>query len=389
MKKVINTMFLLLICTSMMAAMHGYNLNFTFSQHNFCDTIPIEFDNDQIYIPVMMNGEEHLFNLDTGSSQGTVYEGAHIGSWTELGNVVSRDANNRQDTVKVISLPPFKMGNLTVGDYVASVFPRPTVKGKYDVIIGFDLFNKGLCAKIDVEHKIMILTDIRDFFSGEQGFAVKYKLKWFVPYVLISPFIRHVDETLFDLGSRPLYVMNKENFDEHAYKSNNVGSQVEGIAKGNMNIGNLGTEKQDEVAFLHLDRLKWGDFSFNDVHATTTSGSSRIGAQMLKYGSVIIDAFRKQIVFQPYSGADSVEVDNKQFGVAFVPKDGMAAVGLVFQKSEAYINGMRQGDIILKINGQQIFTFNDFVNYPFVKGRRYTFTLHDKKGFDKEVSVER
>jgi hypothetical protein len=74
MKKVINTMFLLLICTSMMAAMHGYNLNFTFSQHNFCDTIPIEFDNDQIYIPVMMNGEEHLFNLDTGSSQGTVYE---------------------------------------------------------------------------------------------------------------------------------------------------------------------------------------------------------------------------------------------------------------------------------------------------------------------------
>ena len=48
-----------------------------------------------------------------------------------------------------------------------------------------------------------------------------------------------------------------------------------------------------------------GDFSFNDVHATTTSGSSRIGAQMLKYGSVIIDAFRKQIVTNHIAGADS------------------------------------------------------------------------------------
>ena len=108
--------------------------------------------------------------------------------------MVSRDANNRLDTVKVISLPPFQDGQSDRRRYVASVFAQPP-KGKYDVIIGFDLFNKGLCAKIDVEHKIMI-SPISRFFSGEQGFAVKYKLKWFVPYVLISPFIRHVDETL-------------------------------------------------------------------------------------------------------------------------------------------------------------------------------------------------
>lgn len=203
MERVINLLFLLLVCAISMAQSQRDHLSFSLSQHDFCDTIPIEFENDQVYIPVIMNGERHRFNLDTGSSQGAIYKGTHIGYWTELGNVVSNDANGRRDTVRVIALPPFQMGHLVVSHYVASVFNRPPVNTSYDAIIGFDLFNKGICAKIDTREKMIVLTDRRGMFDEERGYPLPYRLRWFVPYVMVSPFIRHVDEALFDLGSLP------------------------------------------------------------------------------------------------------------------------------------------------------------------------------------------
>ena len=109
-----------------------------------------------------------------------------------LGNVVSQDAAGRSDTVGVVQLPQFTIGKLTVTGYVASVF-HSTLTRSYDAILGFDLFNKGLCCKIDTRHKRMILTDRRDFFDGEKGYALHYTLKWWVPYVMVSPFKRHYD----------------------------------------------------------------------------------------------------------------------------------------------------------------------------------------------------
>ena len=50
---------------------------------------------------------------------------------------------------------------------------------------------------------------------------------------------------------------------------------------------------------------------------------------------------------------------------------------------------MRQGDIVLRINGEAIDTFEEFQRYPFVEGRTYTFILRDKRGFDKEVKIEK
>lgn len=389
MKKVLLTTLLVLAFTGIKAQIHGYDTNFLLSARNFCDTIPIEIDHDQVYLSATMNGRRYRFCLDTGSSQGVVYAASSLPGLTELGNIVSHDANNHRDTVKVVALPPFRIGRLTVTNYVASVLPQPAVRRQYDAIIGFDLFNKGVAAKIDATHKRLILTDRRHTFDDEPGYELKYKLKWFVPYLLVSPFIRHVDEALFDLGSRPLYTMNKRSFDAHAYKSKQVNAQVEGRAQGHLAISSYGTEAKDEVAFLNLDRLKWDEFSFCRLRTITTQGSSRIGARILRYGCIVINPFRRRIIFQPRNGADSVLVNNKQFGVAFVPQEGHATVGLIFDKSEAYRRGMRQGDTILAINGQYIDNFAEFVRYPFVEGRRYTFKLADAKGRSKTVTIER
>ena len=402
--------------------LHRYNPNFGLSAENFCDTISIDVEDDLILMPVQINNKVYRFCLDTGSSQGMVYANSNIPNLVPLGNIISRDANNHVDTVQVIQLPPFTLptnsSQLTVSGYVASLMPRHSISDKYDAIIGFDLFNRGICAKIDKQRGLLILTDEKKLFRAEEkaGYTLRYKLKWFVPYLYVSPFVRHTDEALFDTGAPLFYTMSRESFDSHlANLHKNLGAgierQVEGRAEGHLTLGGFGLEKKDEVVFLHLDRLKWGDFTFTDLHTITTQGASKIGAKLLDFGTVIINPFRKHITFQPYpaasdslptgegrggaslslptgegwGGAPSVRVGNKQFCVAFVPYKGQAVVGLIWEGSPPYKAGMRQGDVILQIDQRPINSFADFQRFGFIKGERHRFRLRDQQGVEKIV----
>ena len=389
MKRSVACLLAVLLPVMANAQTRGYSTNFTFSQRNFADTIPIEVVDNQIFVKATAGGRVYRFCLDTGSSQGTVYVSSHISGLRALGSVVSRDAAGRSDTVSVVQLPAITIGKLTITGYVASLFPSTMLRA-YDGIIGFDFFNKGLCCKIDTRNRCMVIADRRDFFDGETGYALHYKLKWFVPYVMVSPFKRHYDEALFDTGSNVLYTMNKQSFDEHAYKSKNVNSQVEARVKGKLTIGNIGAERGGEVAFLKLDRLKWDDFSFLDVSAVTTQGSSKIGAAMLRYGSVIINGFRRYIRFQPYEGGDSVKVSNKPLTTAYVPTDdGRASVGIVMPGSADYEAGLRQGDIIISIDGKAIASFAAFQRFTLVKGMTHKMRVLTQEGKVKDVVITR
>ena len=400
-------------CSLHAQQLQRYNPHFHLSAKNFCDTIPIIIEDDLILLPVTIGDQQFRFLLDTGSSQGMVYANTDVYPLVTLGNIISRDANNHQDTVQVVQLPPFTLSStpITISGYVASLMPRDAVSSKYDAVIGFDLFNRGLCAKIDRQQSVLILSDNKKAFRNEEklGHTLRYKLKWFVPYLYVSPFVRHTDEALFDTGSTALYTMSRQSFDEHvaadlANLSKQLGAdierQVEGRAEGHLSIGGFGIEEKDEVVFLHLDRLKWADFSFTDLHAITTQGASKIGSQILSYGSILINPFRKRITFLPYStvsdslptgecqgeAPSSVQVANRQLGVAFVPQQGRAAVGLIWDQSQPYQAGMRQGDIILQIDQRLILTFADFLRFRFVKGEPHTFRLLTADGTEKTVT---
>ena len=368
------------------AQLRAYDTGFAVVPQHFCDTIPIEFKDDQVYLAARVEGRTLRLNLDTGAGQGVVFEGSPLARGRELGRVVSRDANGRQDTVRVVELPPLHIGGLTLTGYVASVQPRPAVATRYDGILGFDLVNKGLCAKLDTRAGHLILTDRKDFFDAEAGFAVKYKLKWFVPYLYVSPFVRHTDEALFDTGSRRLYTMNRASFDRCADLSGSLfDTQVEGRSMGRHAIGHFGVEPLSEVIFLHLDHLRLGRYTLSDLHTLTTLGESHIGASWLNYGAVVFNPRKKRLTFQPYNGAATDSVANRQMDIAFVSDHGRPCVGLVWEQGEPFRQGFRQGDVITKIDDSIVRDFTQFVSWPFIIGREYRFTVRGRHGETREI----
>ena len=366
----------------------SYNLNFELSKKDFADTIAIEFRNDQVYVPVIINEKQYNFLLDTGSGHAVVYDDMRFDGCETIGVIETRDAIGRKDTVEMVSLPPVTLGNLTLKGCQATVQQRAVIRPGVDGILGFDLVCKGMLMKIDTKNKQLILTDQKKLFSKEKAYEVKYQLNYHVPFLNIRPFEGHHELALFDTGSRHLYSMNKQSFDQGEQASTiQIAKQIEGRSIGRHAIGLLGTEPLGEVVFLHLDSLCLGKFSFGDLHALTTQGGSHIGAKILEYGTMTFNPKRKRINFIPYDGSSRCMVGNEQLQKAIINENGLPVVGLVWERSKLYEGGLRQGDVILKADNQPIRSFAEYTAFRPLIGHLYTFILKDRKGFMKEVKM--
>ena len=379
--------FFLFLATVVHAQTTRYSLDFSLSKKNFADTIAIEYTQGQVIVPVKVNGKQLRFMLDTGSGQAVIFSDTPINNCIRAGNINSHDATGHTRKVPVVKLPPIRIGSLTLTGCRATLQQRVVKGSNIDGILGFDLVNKGLCMKIDTRHKRLILTDRKEFFDREMGTDARYRLNFHVPYIEITPFGRYTEHTLFDTGSRKLYVMNKQSFDR-GYKKypTEAEAQVEGRSYGRHALGHQGAEQAGEVVFLNLDRLMVGDFAFNHVHTVTTQGGSHLGAMILEYGSVVFNPHKKRIRFQPYNDHLQATVDNRQTEIAFVPQHGKPTIGLVWEKGEPYRLGFREGDIIEKIDGKPVTSMTMFVTWGFEKGRPYLFTVQDKQGKTKEIN---
>lgn len=376
---------LMLSCSSQ-AQLARYRYDFTLNRSNFVDSIAIEWERGQVLLPVEIGGKTYRFLFDTGAAQAVVYADTPIDGYRPAGLIRSQDATGAIDTVQLVTLPPVSLGHLTLTGCQATILRRPVAGRNIDGIIGFDLINRGLSAKIDVNHRLLILTDCKDFFRNEQTFSTRYKLKYHVPYIKVCPAGRFREFTLFDTGSRSLYGMSRQSFDACRAKTGaEADSLIEGRSLGRHAIGHFGSERLSEVFFLHLQCLSAFDHAFCDVHTLTTQGESHLGAGLLNYGAVIFLPHKKRICFQPYNQQVKTIVSNRQQDIAFVPEGAMPSVGLIWEQGEPYRLGFRQGDIITKIDDTPILSFTQFVTYPFIIGREYLFTVKDPRGFSRQI----
>ena len=351
-----------------------YDTDFALSRKNFVMTMPIEVERDQVFLPVTIGGRSYRFKLDTGASQGVLYDDVPLDGLKELGFIKSKDATGQSRQVKTVELPPMTLDSLTISGFKVQLMHRNVRHKGEDGIIGFALFHRGLAACIDVRQRQLTLTDRKNYYKEVRGEVLKYSLKMHVPWVRVSPFEGTEEEVLFDSGSPMLYAVNSESLAQMEARVPAVKEQIEGTTFGSRAMGHFGSEHSSKITLLALKRLQWGNFQFQDVHCATVKGGSHVGAQLFKYGSLVINPFRKQLVFQPYDDATSCVVANNRPDIMIVEKEGKAMIGVVMEQGRAWEAGFRQGQIIEKVNGRSL-SFDEFTAYRWVRGQEYDFTL--------------
>lgn len=383
-------MMLLLIVLNVQAQLGRYSADIRALPQDFCDTISVEWERNQIYVPVTAGGRTYRFLFDTGAGQAVVFGGTPLadGASAIPGGLLSRDAAGNIDTVSVVELPPLRLGHTTLHNCRATVQPHGVGTHNIDGILGFDLVNSGFFLKLDMQAKQLIISDRECCFDREENTArLRYRLSYHVPYIDIIPFGRKTERVLFDTGSRSFFSMNIEHF--HAAEDQrhrfDRPYRVEGRTIGQHTIGHGGVEPMGEVVFLHLDSLGLGECSFKDVHAITTQGVSHLGARLLHHGTVAFCPKHSRLFFHPYEGS-TTSVSNRQLDIAFVADAlGRPQVGLVWSQGIPYSQGFRQGDIIEQIDGRPVRSFLQFVTWPFERGREYVFTVRSTDGWHRDV----
>ena len=387
MRRYIAALCLLTTALAATAQLSRYRADVQPSGFHFADTIGIEWEHGRAIVGVSADGRPYRFLLDTGASQGVVFEGSPLAAGPLAGHIVSHDAVGRSAVSPMVMLPPLRIGSMTYHGCCATVQPRSVANSRIDGILGFDLVNSGLGLKIDVPNRRMVITDQRTLFDREPGIRLKYRLNYHVPCITVTPFGRHRERVLVDTGSPSLFVMNKQHLDDAVEKERRFdGLTLEGCSRGSHAMGHLGTEREDEVAFLLLDGLRLGDYTFSGVHSVTTHGGSHIGAALLPFGAMAFSPRRRVFLFQPRVAEQPCVVDNPQTEIAFVDHDGLAIVGLVWEQGVPYRQGFRQGDIVEQIDHRPVMSFAQFAAWPFERGRSYTFTLRSREGQRRDVS---
>ena len=294
---------LLIMIVATFARNYQYNTRFHINKTNFADTIDIEWQGNQIYLKGMVGGKPCRINLDTGSSMGMVTDNLISAHYKQAGNISVRDANGQVSPLPVVILPELKIGSLTIKNYPATVRPKKHAnqtiqkqKQTYDMILGFDLINKGLIVKIDVKAGKMIITDQPNLFK-KTGYSTKYRLVRHVPNIKLQAFASCHDEAIIDTGSPYLYEMSGNSLKKFEEWEPTIKEHITENKSHKKTIGIHGTESSNDKS-LKLDNISLLGHAFKNITINTISSNSRIGAQILNYGCIIIDGKRKEITFE-------------------------------------------------------------------------------------------
>jgi hypothetical protein len=200
--------------------------------------------------------------------------------------------------------------------------------------------------------------------------------------------------TLFDTGDGNFFVLSNQKFTKWNKKDRlqaSILDKTTGVEGG----GFAGYENEGTKYLLKTDDFQLADFNFQNLYFTLTSdNSSRIGADILNYGNVILDFKKHQFTFIPKGlGANVVIPETKRPSHSFITKDNSVKVGLIWESSNAYKAGLRKGFVLKQINGFPVKERCDFLD-PLLKEElkindARQLLVVDLDGIEREITFKK
>lgn len=321
-------------------------------KNKVCDTIPYEFIQDKIVIPVTVNGIKVKYIVDTGGRTGTMYDAAMemkatAAGYTRISDVNAQGSNYQEAHVQNVSIG----NNYKVKQLKTMVLPKsPFFTGLGVVgILGGDAFAQSVVT-FDSRSKIMVI----NYPYRPEGLKV-------ADGILLKDEMEHhsyVDirlgdndlKVLFDTGAGGFLLYSTDDCNRLADVSE---TKVTNHGYGIVAAGITGLGKPVDIKKVNVPSLHIMGKEFTNVGSTTTvMNGTIIGVDLLKYGKVIIDYMRRRFYFLPFEeGKVDMGGAPSLWNVSILPRNERFEITTIWDSMK---DKVAFGDHVININGTSL-----------------------------------
>ncbi|GGD23404.1 retropepsin-like aspartic protease [Flavobacterium orientale] len=321
------------------------------NQKHYYEEISFELVNNKIMLPVVINNKTYRFLLDTGAPNvisKRVLNELNIQNSLKI-NV--SDANNKSDTMELVSVNSIQIGKLNFENNVALVsdLDNHFILKCYqmDGFIGSNLFQNSI-VKISLKDKKITITDkIKNLNTTAKPTKLKLFGEQKSPYVTINFNAKSqkkvTEDVLIDTGMDGFYEMSNRAFG--ILSNENVFEEL-ARATGSSGIGLFGSAPEKEQILFRTPFYKLNQTTFENLIANTTDdNNSRIGLDLLLHGDIIIDFINKKFYFE---ATEKIALTEKPPVYSATLIDTKYSIGFVWDA--AFKDILNYGDEIIRVD---------------------------------------
>jgi hypothetical protein len=330
--------------------------DFAFAGGATSTTVPIDYLNRHLYVPVKLNGKgPYRVLFDTGGMNIVTPELAAALGLKTAGSFEGRGVGEKSEEVSLVTIDTLEVGKVTLRNQLFAVFP---LNGSFADAEGFEQFGiigyevaKRLVVEIDYQDRRLTLTQPEAFREAPGGIAVPFEFDGHTP-LLAGSIDGIAGQFDIDTGSRSSLDLMGPFVERHGLAARYAprveavtGWGVGGAARsrvgraGVLRLGNV------EVAapLVELTLQKQG--AFTDRYA-----AGNVGNGILERFHLTLDYPRQRLVFRPNARAAERDVFDRsgmwlnRSGEAFEVVD-------VVTGGAADAAGLRAGDRVLAVDG--------------------------------------
>lgn len=345
---------------------------------SFYAVVPFEYISKLPVFEVSIQGENYRFIFDTGGY--TVFSdeltgrlnGIKKASYIDVkdgNNNVSRIDTYVLDVLEIGGISFFDVGFATIGFTESEWFKCLGIIGT----IGPNIMKEALW-QFDTQTQQITLTDNKNKLEiANNGLKIPiYTDNVFKPSIDLQVG-RYSKRVGFDTGFNGfLKLMDKP----ETVPFQNYPSIVS--LGGRSNAGNSTT--YTDTKMIKIDSVSLSGLIFTDVIAPVGKkfSSDLLGSQIFDFYKVMIDLSGNTMLFEEIEGKPVMQSSIESFGFGLDFKGGKVVIDYVYEPSTANKKGVKPGQLVLKINGQnyQFSSYCDFIeNFDIPKGDKIELEL--------------
>ena len=353
--------------------------------------VPYTTINGKIIIEAQVEGVPGKFIFDTGAPTYITYSLARRLSLESTNTQNILDAHNQSMTLEKTQLKRLSMGmpGINIEEIPVTIMPEGHLIEQFGVdgMIGCELF-PGAVVRIDSRQKKIIITDnISLFHINLRNRLPLLHVQGQIPFIELNVGAGVIETVMFDSGSGAFYEMISATASE-ALRENAAALLSKGY--GSSGIGMAGAASAGEHNLIRLFELRVSTGRFqNIVTESMDAPYSRLGSQLLDYGTVTIDYASSAFYFEPFESAPQ-DLYKKRWNVDFTMANGHVVIACVWGD---LVEKISPGDRVLKIVGGPVGEVNvsDALQSSIVKikNEKAIITVLRQDGTEVEVAIEK